>query len=99
MDSVEGIAAAVRSVDETMQLLASGLTLLTNQQNTQVEMLARLLRMATDIQQVAEDIHDAVTAPAPPSPITALLATLVTASENQAAALARIERALMTPPQ
>jgi hypothetical protein len=93
-DGVSDLARAVRDTDEAVRLLAQGLNILADQQNLQVEFLRKIFDSVQDMQPVLNAVHEAVTAPAPPSPVAAALARLAAAVEANTAALARIEHTL-----
>ena len=65
---------AVKDTDESVRLLAQGLNILTDQQNIQVEFLRKIFDLVRAMQPVLNETHEAVTAPAPPSPVADALA-------------------------
>jgi hypothetical protein len=93
-EPVSDLWRAVKDTDESVRLLAQGLNILTDQQNIQVEFLRKIFDLVRAMQPVLNETHEAVTAPAPPSPVADALARLAQAVEANTVALARLEQML-----
>lgn len=93
-NSVSDLAKAVRDTDESVCRLGEGLIYLTSQQEVQVSLLRSILDRVNEMTGVLSAVHEAVTAPAPPSPIAEALTKLSKAVDANTAAVERIERML-----